>query len=337
MKYLLYRLLWLPVVIWAVVTLTFLVLRLAPGNPLDVIAARAIGADQIDRVRAEWGLDQPLWSQYLVFLGGVLRGDFGLALSSGVPVTRLLLERLPPTIELALAAMLISTVFGVGAGIISATTRSRALDYLMRGLAIAGLSVPWFWIAIVLIIVFSVRLGWTPVGGRVGAGIGYETITGFMLIDAPLTGNWAALTSFLRHLALPSLAIGLTSAGFVARITRSAMLEVLRADYIRTARAKGLTDRVVVLRHALRNALLPVLTLQGLQFGALLGGAVITEIVFAWPGVGRLLLDGILRRDYPIVQGAVIFVALCYVVVNLAVDLLYHVVDPRLRRMGGEL
>lgn len=202
----------------------------------------------------------------------------------------------------------------------------------MRLLALVGLSVPWFWIAIVLIIVFSVRLGWTPVGGRVEAGVDYQVITGFMLVDALLTGNWAALVSFLRHLALPSLAIGLTSAGLVARMTRSAMLEVLRADYVRTARAKGLHERIVVVRHALRNALLPVLTLQGLQFGALLGGAVITEMVFAWPGVGRLLLEGILRRDYPVVQGAVIVVALAYVLVNLAVDLLYYRVDPRLRQ-----
>jgi peptide/nickel transport system permease protein len=332
MKYLLTRLLFLPIILWAVVTLTFLVLRLAPGNPLDAISARAIESAEVERIRAEWGLDRPLWEQYLVFLGGALRGDFGLTLSSGVPVTRLLLDRLPPTIELAVAALVISTFVGVGAGIISATTTSRWLDALARLLSLVGLSVPWFWIAIVLIIIFSVRLEWTPVGGRVGTGVSYEVITGFMLIDAPLTGNWEALRSWLRHLALPSLAIGLTSAGFVARITRSSMLEVLRADYVRTARAKGLRERMVVLRHALRNAMLPVLTLQGIQFGALLGGAVITEIVFAWPGVGRLLLDGILRRDYPVVQGAVIVVALAYVLVNLAVDLLYHVVDPRLRR-----
>ncbi len=332
MKYLLTRLVWLPVVLWAVVTLTFVVLRLAPGNPLDAIAARAIASDQIERVRAEWGLDQPLWQQYLVFLGGLLRGDFGVALSSGVPVIRLLGDRLPPTIELALAAMIISTVVGVGAGVISAVARNRWIDYSVRLLAITGLSVPWFWLAIVLIIIFSVRLGWTPVGGRIEAGMDYQVRTGFMLIDTLLTGNWVALGSFLRHLALPALAIGLTSAGFVARVTRSAMLDVLRADYIRTARAKGLRDQVVVVRHALRNALLPVLTLQGLQFGALLGGAVITEVVFAWPGVGRLLLESIQRRDYPVVQGAVIFVALCYVLVNLAVDVLYHVVDPRLRR-----
>ena len=333
MKYLLTRLLWLPAVLWAVVTITFLVLRLAPGNPLDALAARMIEADQIGRVRAEWGLDQPLWRQYGVFLGNLVRGDLGTALSAGVPVSRLIGERIAPTVELAVAALLISTVVGVGAGIIASTTRSRWLDAAVRSFAILGMSVPWFWVAIVLIIVFSVYLGWAPVGGRIDAGMPYQTLTGFLLLDAALTGNWPAFWSFLHHLALPALAVGLTSAGFVARVTRAAMLEVLRADYVRAARARGLRDRTVVLRHALRNALLPVLTLQGLQFGALLGGAVITEIVFAWPGLGRMLLDGILRRDYPVVQGAVIVVACAYVLVNLIVDLLYHVVDPRMRRL----
>ncbi|MBC8161665.1 MAG: ABC transporter permease [Roseiflexaceae bacterium] len=332
MKHVLQRIVWLPLVLWAVVTLTFLVLRLAPGNPLDVIAARAIETDQIERVRAEWGLDQPLWRQYLTFLGGLVQGDLGIALSSGVPVSRLLGERIAPTIELAVSALIISTVVGVGAGVISSITRQRWVDYGVRAFAVVGMSVPWFWVAILLIIVFSVRLGWTPVGGRITAGMPYTTLTNFMLIDTVLTGNWPAFWSFLHHLALPALAIGLTSAGFVARMTRAAMLEIMRADYVRAARARGLYERRIVIGHALRNALLPVLTLQGLQFGALLGGAVITEIVFAWPGVGRMLLDGILRRDYPIVQGTVIFVAFCYVLVNLAVDLLYHVVDPRLRR-----
>jgi peptide/nickel transport system permease protein len=196
---------------------------------------------------------------------------------------------------------------------------------------VLGLSIPWAWIAILLIFIFSVKLRWTPVGGRIAAGTNYESITNFMLIDLVITGNWPALWSFLRHLILPALAIGLTSAGFVARLTRSSMLEVMRSDYIRSARAKGLRQQTVVVRHALRNAMLPVLTLQGLQFGALLGGALITELVFAWPGMGRMLLDGILRRDYAVVQGTVIVVAFFYVVVNLVVDLLYRVVDPRLR------
>jgi peptide/nickel transport system permease protein len=316
---------------WAVATLTFLVLRIVPGNPLQLVASQMLDVAQLERVAAEWGLDQPIWTQYTVFMGNLIRGDLGISLNSGVSTSRLLFERVPPTIELALTAMIISTVIGVAAGILSVITRSRLLDAAVRTFAILGLSIPLFWVAILLIVIFSVNLGWLPVGGRIAAGMPYQTITNFMFIDHLLTGNWAALGSFLRHLTLPGLAIGLTSAGFVARLTRSAMLEVMRTDYIRTARAKGLASRTVNLRHAFRNAMLPVITLQGLQFGALLGGAVITENVFAWPGVGRLLLTGILQRDYPVVQGTVIVVAFAYVVMNLLVDLLYPVVDPRLR------
>jgi peptide/nickel transport system permease protein len=332
MKYLLYRLLWLPVVLWAVATLTFFVLRLVPGDPLASVATLVLDQAALDRARAEWGLAQPVMQQYGRFLGNLVRGDLGISMASGVPLTRLLYEKMPPTIELAIVAMLISTVVGVGAGIISATTRRKAVDYSTRTLAVLGLSIPWAWIAILLIFIFSVKLRWTPVGGRIAAGTSYETITNFMLIDTLITGNWTALGSFVRHLTLPALAIGLTSAGFVARLTRSAMLEVLRADYVRSARAKGLRAYTITTRHALRNAILPVITLQGLQFGTLLGGALITELVFSWPGLGRMLLDGILRRDYAVVQGTVIVVAFFYVVMNLLVDVIYRVVDPRLRQ-----
>lgn len=331
MRYILVRLAWLPVVLWAVATLTFFTLRLVPGDPLAQVALLVLDQGQLDNIRAQWALDQPLGAQYVIFMRNLLHGDLGLSMASGQPLTRLLAEKLPPTIELALVAMVISTVVGVGTGVISAVARNRAVDYSARTFAILGLSIPWFWIAILFIYVFSVKLHWTPVGGRIGIGVQYETITNFLIFDSLITGNWTALVSALRHLALPALAIGLTSAGFVARMTRSAMLEVLRSDYIRSARAKGLRDRRVNMSHALRNAILPVITLQGLQFGTLLGGAVITELVFAWPGLGRFLLDGILRRDYAVVQGTVIFVAFIYVLMNLFVDVLYRFVDPRLR------
>jgi peptide/nickel transport system permease protein len=220
---------------------------------------------------------------------------------------------------------------GVAAGVVSSVSKNKLVDYTVRNLSILGLSLPLFWVGIMLVVLFAVRLGWLPVGGRIGAGVNYETLTNFMLIDQVVTGNWQALGSFLQHLTLPALAVSLTSAGFAARLARSSMLEVIRLDYTRTARAKGLRERTVIVKHALRNALLPVLTLQGLQFGTLLGGAVITELVFTWPGMGRMLLDGILKRDYAVVQGAVIFVAFAYVIVNLLVDLLYYVVDPRLK------
>jgi peptide/nickel transport system permease protein len=329
--YLATRLLWLPLVLWAVASLTFLVLRIVPGNAIQTVSNQILDPVQIARVEAIWGLDDPVWRQYLTFVGNLARGDLGVSMSSGVPLTRLLFEKMPPTIELALIALVWSSLIGVAAGIVSSVTGRKWLDYSVRNVSILGLSLPVFWVAIMLIVLFSVQLRLLPVGGRIGAGIEYETITNFMLIDHLLTRNWLALGSFLKHVTLPALAISLTSAGFVARLTRSAMLEVIHSDYTRTARAKGLLERVVILKHAFRNAMLPVLTLQGIQFGSLLGGAVITEIVFTWPGMGRMLLDGILKRDFPVVQGAVIFVAFAYVMVNLIVDLLYHVIDPRLR------
>ena len=332
MKYLITRLLWLPIVLFTVATLTFGVLRLVPGNASDAIFMLNLPTKQIEQFKAQWDLDKPITQQYIAFITDLSRGDFGVSMSSAVPITRLLYERVPPTIELAVTAMFISTIIGVGAGMISAVTRNRLLDFVVRVGSLLGMSVPWFWIAIVLIIVFAVWLKWFPVGGRIAGGMDYVRITNFMVIDALLTSNGPMLQSHLRHLFLPSLAIGLTSAGFVARLTRAAMLEVMGKDYVRAARAKGLHERIVVTKHAFRNALLPILTFLGLQVGALLGGAVITEMVFSWPGLGRLLLDGILRRDYPVVQAAVIVVASIYVVVNLIVDLTYHWVDPRLRQ-----
>ena len=332
MRYITSRLLWLPIVLWAVATLTFVVLRLVPGTLMDSLTMLNLSTQQVADFRAQWSLDRPMIEQYGIFITSLARGDFGVSMTSAVPISRLLYERIPPTIELAVTAMVFSAIIGVSAGVISSTTRNRAVDFFVRSGALLGMSVPWFWIAIVLIVVFAVRLGWTPVSGRIDSGIDYERITNFMLIDCLMTGNWTALLSWLHHLILPASAIALTSAGFIARLTRAAMLEVLSKDYVRAARAKGLLERVVITRHAFRNALLPVLTFLGLQFGALLGGAVITEMVFSWPGMGRLLLDGIVRRDYPVVQAAVIVVASIYVVVNLAVDLLYHLVDPRLRR-----
>ncbi|MEM6428157.1 MAG: ABC transporter permease [Deinococcota bacterium] len=325
------RILWLPVVLWAVASLTFLALRIVPGNPVESVANQILDPEQLAKTEALWGLNEPLWKQYGVFVGDLLRADLGVSMSSGVPLRRLLFERLPATIELAVVALILSTLMGAAAGIVSSTSRQAWLDASVRGLSVLGLSLPLFWVAIMLIVVFAVRLGAFPVGGRINARLSYETLSNFMLIDFVVTGNWPALRSALWHLTLPALSIGLTSAGFAARITRSAMLEVVRADYTRTARAKGLLERTVILKHAFRNALLPLLTLQGLQFGTLLGGAVITEIVFTWPGMGRMLLDGILKRDYPVVQGAVICVAFAYVLMNLIVDLLYYAIDPRLR------
>ena len=265
------------------------------------------------------------------FLSKLVRGDLGLAMSSGVPIQRMIFERMPPTIELAIVSLIVSTGIGVWAGVASVAIRNRAIDYSVRTASILGLSLPLFWVGIMLIILFSVNLRWTPTSGRIGAGVDYDVITNFIFYDLIATGNWEALGSFLRHLVLPAVTIGLTSAGFVARLTRSAMLEVMNSDYVRTARAKGLYERSVIWKHAMRNAMLLIVTLQGLQFGSILGGAVITERVFSYPGMATWLLDGILDRDYSVVQGGIIFVALAYVLMNLLVDFLYRIIDPRLR------
>jgi peptide/nickel transport system permease protein len=326
------RLIWLPIVVWAVSTLTFWALRIVPGDVATTLSIQALTAEQLAAIRAQWGLDQSIWQQYLAFLGTLLRGDLGTSFTQGKPVTALLAERLPPTIELAVVALLFSIVFGVGTGIISALTRNRWPDYVCRFVAVLGFSIPWFWLALMLIAVFSVQLRWTPVTGQLDPSIPLQRVTNFIVIDSIISGNWAALWDYALHLVLPTIAIGLSVAGFIARITRSTMLDVLRQDYVRTARGKGLRDGVVVARHVLRNTLLPLLTFIGLMFGSLLGGAVVTETVFAWPGVGKMLVDAIFKRDFPVVQGTVIFIATVYVAINLIIDMLYVYADPRLRR-----
>lgn len=321
----------IPAVLWATTTLTFLVLRLVPGDAVDVLAANMPDPHQQAAVRAAWGLSRPLWAQYGSFMGGLLHGDLGVSLTSGVPVSTLLLGRFPATVELAVIAMLLTAALGIGLGVVAAAARNTWLDYACRGLALLGFAVPWFWFALMLIVLFAVQLHWAPVSGRLSAQIDFHPITNFYLIDTVLTGNWAAFGDALHHLALPALALGLTGAGFLARTVRAMMLEALQQDYVRTARAKGLRRNAVVMRHALRNALLPVVTLLGLQFGSLLGGALIVESIFAWPGVAKLLVDAVFARDYPVVQGGVILVATLFVLANAASDILAASIDPRIR------
>jgi peptide/nickel transport system permease protein len=331
MRYLVNRLLWLPVVILAVATLTFFALRIVPGNPIESVASQVLDPAQLERMQSLWSLDRPILEQYAIFLSDLVRGDLGVSMSSGIPLTRLMFERLPPTIELAFFGMIGSTLIGVALGVISVVTRNKWLDTLIRVWTTLTLSIPIFWIGTILILIFAVRLDLFPASGRINARMDYDVITNFLLIDTIITGNGAALSSFLQHLALPVISIWLTSSGFVAKITRSTMMEIVQSNYVLTAHSKGLPARTVTWKHAFRNALLPILTLQGLLFGTLLGGAVITEIVFTRPGMGRTLLDAILKRDYPVVQGAAVYIAGVYVMVNLVVDLLYYVVDPRLR------
>lgn len=303
LSYIVRRLLLAIPVLLGVVTLVFLALRLIPGDPALIMAGEAAPPEAVERIRKEFGLDRSLVAQYCVFLGHLFRGHLGYSIRTRRPVAIEIWERFPATLQLTLASMLLAAVFGVAAGVISAARQYSIADYASMMGALFGISVPVFWLGLMLMWFFSVQLRWFPVGGR----------------------------GTLQHLVLPAITLSTGSLALIARMTRSSMLEALRQDYVRTARAKGLRELWVQMRHALRNALIPVVTIVGLQFGGLLGGAVITETVFNWPGVGRLTVDSILARDYPVVQGAVILVAVIFVLLNLSVDLLYAFIDPRIR------
>ncbi|MBP2290434.1 MULTISPECIES: ABC transporter permease subunit [Azospirillum] len=312
--------------------LTFLLIRLVPGDPIEVrVGERGIPPERLEQLRHELGLDQSLWHQFLDYIGGVLSGDLGLSLVTRNPVLDEFLTLFPATIELAALAMLFATVVGLPAGIIAAVKRGSIFDHGVMGISLTGYSMPIFWWGLLLILFFSVGLGWTPVSGRLDLLYYVEPVTGFMLIDTLLAGEYGAFWSALHHLILPMVVLGTVPLAVVARMTRSAMLEVLGEDYIRTAKAKGLAGKRVIGLHALRNALIPVVTVIGLQVGTLLGGAILTETIFSWPGVGKWLIESINRRDYPALQGGVLLIASTVMAVNLLVDLLYGVLNPRIR------
>jgi peptide/nickel transport system permease protein len=327
------RLIPLPLVVWAVVTFTFVVLRLIPGDPALSRASQALTADQIDRFRAQWGLDQPMWRQYLAFAGDVFHGSLGRSLTSGQAVVDLIATNYPTTIEPALLAAVTGLLLGVVLGVIAALNHGRLWDQLIRLVSSTCFSIPWFWLALILVIVFSVNLKWLPVSGSIDASYKVVPRTHFLLLDTLLANQWDAFVNVVAHLVLPALALGLFMVGYLARITRAQMLELLDADFIRTGRSKGLRRSYLVVGHVLPNALLPIITIFGIQFGQLLAGAVIIERVFARQGLGSLLLQGIIERDYPVVQGTIIVVTCTYVVINVIVDALYAVIDPRTRRL----
>ena len=287
-----------------VATIVFSLLRLLPGDPAIVIAGPQATAEDIARIRLQLGLDLPGWQQYLTFLGRLVRGDLGISIRTNAPVIQEIFTRVPYTATLAVASLLIAITIGVTAGVIAATRRNTAGDVGISGAAVFGVSMPTYWLGLMLIILFAVHLRVLPAAGSE---------------QGPVS------------LVLPAITLALFSMGLIARQTRSAMLEVLGQDFVRTARAKGAGRTAVLIRHALRNALLPIVTTIGLQFGILLGGAVLTESVFAWPGVGRLLLDSISSRDYPVVQGVVLLLSVSFIAINLITDLIYAYVDPRIR------
>ncbi|MGH2453304.1 MAG: ABC transporter permease [bacterium] len=302
-RYIAKRLLLTIPVLFGVSFVVFAMVRIIPGDPAQAVAGEAATRELVEGIRRDLGLDRPILVQYGMFLQGLARGDLGRSIRSRLPVSIDLKVRIPKTLTLAAAGMLVATIVGVSAGIISSVRPYSYVDATVMVIALLGLSMPVYWSGLMLILLFAVQLQWLPAVG----------------------------SDSLAHLVLPAITLGFTSAAIIARMTRSSMLEVLRSDYIRTARAKGLAERVVVGAHALRNALIPVITVIGLQTGTLLSGAVLTESVFAWPGVGRLMVEGILARDYPVVQAAVLVVAVSFVFVNLIVDVLYAVVDPRIR------
>ena len=313
--------------------LTFFLIRLAPGDPVLILAGeRGVSPEQYAELQAQFGFDRPLLVQYWDYLTAVLTGDLGTSIVTKAPVLDEFLALFPATVELALAAMLLALVIGIPAGVLAAIKRNTVLDYSVMGASLVGYSMPIFWWALLLILFFSLGLGWTPVAGRIGFEHFVDPVTGFMLVDTALARDWPAFRSALHHLALPTIALATIPLAVVARMTRSSMLEVLGKDYVRTARAKGLAPSRVIFLHALRNALVPVITVIGLQVSVLLTGAILTETIFSWPGIGKWLLESIYRRDYPAVQGGVLLVATVVILVNTLVDVSYAAIDPRLRR-----
>lgn len=326
------RILYTLPIMFGVAVIVFIFIRLTPGDPVDIMMGQggAISAGEIEQLRSEFHLDEPISNQLWHFLSDAMQGDLGFSYIKKQPVTTLIGERLPATIELALGALLIALLIAFPIGIISAVRQNSLLDRLSMASAFLGISMPGFWLGIVLILVFGVWLKWLPVQGRISTDIRLETITGFYLIDSLLTGHWPAFISSLRHLLLPSLTLGAAVAAIVARVLRSSMLETLRADYVHLARAKGASESLVVTKHALRNALIPTVTVVGLQVGVLLGGNMIIETVFGWPGLGRLVVDAIFNRDFPLIQGAVMVYAFTFVMANLVVDILYTYLNPKI-------
>ena len=318
---------------FALMFITFVAIRLVPGDPVEVrVGERGISAERLAQFRHELGLDQPVWKQFLDYVWQLLHGDFGTSLSTSDKVLHEFLVLFPATLELSVCAMLLATLIGIPAGAVAAVKRGSVFDQVLMGLSVTGFSMPIFWWGLLLIMFVAERWGLTPVSGRIDLiRFYFEPVTGFMVIDAWLSGQKGAVLDALHHLVLPAIVLATVPLAVIARMTRSSMLEVLGEDYVRTARAKGLPPWRVIGLHALRNAMIPVVTVIGLSVGGLMAGAVLTETIFSWPGIGKWLIESIGRRDYPALQGGVMLVSTLVIVVNLGVDVLYGVINPRIR------
>lgn len=315
--------------------LTFIFVHLIPGDPVMIMAGeRGLSPERHAYLMAELGLDKPLWQQYINYLNGILHGDLGISLKSRIPVWDEFLPRFKATLELGVCAMIFAVSVGIPVGVLAAVKRGSIFDHAAISVSLAGYSMPIFWWGIMLIMLVSVKLDLTPVSGRLADSVFLDDsnpLTGFMLIDTFIWGEEGDFLDAVHHIILPAIVLGTIPLAVIVRMTRSSMLEVLGEDYIRTARAKGLSRARVILIHALRNAMLPVVTVIGLQVGTMLAGAILTETIFSWPGLGRWLIDALQRRDYPVVQGGVLLIATMIIFVNLLVDVLYGIVNPRIR------
>ena len=317
--------------LFGVSIVVFFMVRAIPGDPAQIILGQQATQEQVQQLRVHMGLDKPIIVQYALFLKDAVTGNLGESIATGRPVTTELLVRFPATLELTAFAMLVAILVGVPVGVISAVKQYSILDKVTSVIALAGISMPIFWLAMILIVIFGVKLELLPFPGRLSSGLSIQAFTGLVLVDSLLSGNFAGFWDGLKHLIMPALALGTIPMAVVMRMTRSSMLEVMNEDYVRTARAKGVVPWRVVFKHALRNAMLPTVTVIGLQVGLLMGGAIVTETIFSWPGVGQIAYESINRRDYAMIQGVVLYGALLFVLVNLLVDILYAVLDPRVR------
>jgi peptide/nickel transport system permease protein len=330
-RYILRRATALLPILLGVSAAAFLLIHLLPSDPAIAYLGERATSESLTRMRHEWGLDRPLPVQYVVYLWHAIRGDFGQSLDSHRPVIAEFLPRFPATVELSLGAITVALLVGIPIGLFSASRPNSLLDRLGMGLALTGVSLPVFWLGLMLIYIFSVYFHSLPTSGQIGLNYSLTPITRIDVLDGLLTGNLAAAGDALRHLILPSITLSTYSMAIIARMTRAAMLDALHQDYIRTAYAKGLARRVVIIGHGLRNAFLPIITVIGLQVGSLLTGAILTETIFSWPGVGRFMYESILFRDYPVILTGILLFSLVFVLVNLCVDILYAVFDPRIR------
>jgi peptide/nickel transport system permease protein len=310
--------------------IVFLMLHLTPGDPAELLLGERATDEALQQIREHLGLNEPLYVQYGMFLKRLMKGDLGETIWTRQKVWVEVKQRFPATIELAVTALFIACLFGVTLGIISATKQYSIFDYVSMLGALTGVSMPIFWLGLVFMLIFSVNLGWLPLSARLSIDVDLQVITNIYTLDALLTRNWVALRDALWHLIMPAVTLSTIPMAIIARMTRSAMLEVLRQDYIKTAKAKGLSQFKVVYKHALRNALIPVVTTIGLQFGVTLGGAILTESIFAWPGVGKWMYDAVTQRDYMVIQGGTLFIAALFILINLCVDILYAIINPRI-------